>query len=157
MCEYYHIKCSPLTIAKAYENILANNVYVFEDTRPFLEWAKQHAKLGIISNGVARIQRSKLEKADLLKHFDCLSLSEETGFQKPSPEIFEIVLQQLGYLPAQVLMIGDSVESDLLGARNANIDFCWLNRRKQTFNQEYPKPTFQAYDLLELQKQLENK
>jgi FMN phosphatase YigB (HAD superfamily) len=46
---------------------------------------------------------------------------------KPDPLIFEPALQKIGVAAADVLYVGDSVTSDMAAARNAGMDFCWLN------------------------------
>jgi len=55
-------------------------------------------------------------------------ISEDVGVVKPAPAIFEIALRQLGCASAQAVMVGNSWETDILGARQAGLSAVWLNR-----------------------------
>ncbi|MDD8012988.1 MAG: HAD-IA family hydrolase, partial [Acidobacteriota bacterium] len=59
--------------------------------------------------------------------FRSIVISEEVGIAKPDPCIFRPALEKLGVKAGDVLYAGDSVTSDMAAARNAGIDFCWLN------------------------------
>jgi FMN phosphatase YigB (HAD superfamily) len=54
-------------------------------------------------------------------------ISEEVGIAKPDPRIFAPALRAVGVEAGDVLYVGDSVTSDMAAARNAGMDFCWLN------------------------------
>jgi 5'-nucleotidase len=89
-------------------------------------------KLGIITNGYAALQEIRLKKMGLQEHFEILIISEEVGFAKPHKAIFEHALQKMGQpCPSSVLMVGDTIDSDILGGLNAGFDTCWLNHHKQ--------------------------
>lgn len=84
-------------------------------------------KLGLITNGFTRLQRLRLARTGLAEVFDCVAISEELGVAKPHRAIFDHTLEQLGVVDrARVLMVGDRLETDILGARNAGLQSCWL-------------------------------
>ena len=83
--------------------------------------------LGLITNGIASVQRGRLSESPITPHFSCIVISEEAGAAKPDPRIFVPAYDALAVSAAEVLFIGDSVTSDMLAARNAGIDFCWFN------------------------------
>jgi putative hydrolase of the HAD superfamily len=85
-------------------------------------------KIGIVTNNLLEEQRAKLEVCGLTSYVDELVTSEECGYTKPAPEIFYIALQRLDCLANEVVMVGDSWEVDVVGARNAGIRPIWFNR-----------------------------
>jgi len=85
-------------------------------------------KLGLVTNGVSHTQRARLKNFDIAKYFQAIVISGEFGNPKPSPAMFSEALRVLGYTEkANVIMVGDSLTSDMRGAANFGIDSCWYN------------------------------
>ena len=82
--------------------------------------------LTVVTNGFVEVQYEKFEKSGLQDCFAHIVLSEEVGCQKPNPRIFEEALRRNGLAAAEVIMIGDSWNSDIQGAINAGIDQIWV-------------------------------
>ncbi|MBQ5970447.1 MAG: YjjG family noncanonical pyrimidine nucleotidase [Clostridia bacterium] len=82
----------------------------------------------IVTNGVSATQKSRLENSGLKPYFDEMFVSEDLGAQKPLPAFFDAVLSRI---PEQdrrrVLVIGDTLGSDIQGAVNAGLDCVWYN------------------------------
>jgi len=110
----------------------------------------KHAKLGIITNGFARMQQIRLQHTGLQHMFDWLVISEHVGVAKPKVRIFDHTLALMGNPPkSEILMVGDNGASDVIGGMNAGIDTCWL----QHPGEELPdgaKPTYHVTDLTQL-------
>jgi putative hydrolase of the HAD superfamily len=87
---------------------------------------KSGHKLGLLTNGAPDLQREKLAASGLGLHFDAVAVSGEHGIGKPRPEIFQILLEQLGVEAREAVMIGNSLERDIAGARNAGIVPIWI-------------------------------
>ncbi|WP_161998238.1 YjjG family noncanonical pyrimidine nucleotidase [Silvanigrella paludirubra] len=86
-------------------------------------------KIGIITNGFTDTQKNRFEKSELFPFFDSITISQETGFRKPQPEIFEIALKKhLNIKKEEVLMIGDNLHADILGANEFGMDTCWFHK-----------------------------
>jgi 2-haloacid dehalogenase len=83
--------------------------------------------LALITNGIAAVQRRRFAASPLTAYFRAVVISEEAGVAKPDPRIFAPALRKLGLEAGDVLYVGDSVTSDMAAARNAGMDFCWLN------------------------------
>ena len=83
--------------------------------------------LALVTNGIAFVQRRRFGASPITRHFRSVVISEEVGIAKPDPRIFEPALRELGVAAADVLFVGDSVTSDMAAARNAGMDFVWLN------------------------------
>ncbi len=84
--------------------------------------------LALITNGLSQVQHARLANSGLGRYFEALVISEEEGVAKPDPGIFDVVFARMG-MPArdEVLMIGDSLTSDIRGANRYGIDACWYN------------------------------
>ena len=86
--------------------------------------------LTIVTNGFIEVQYEKFDKSGLKDCFSHIVLSEEVGCQKPNPRIFEEALRMNGLQAEDVVMIGDSWNSDIQGAINAGIDQIWIRKSK---------------------------
>ena len=86
--------------------------------------------LSLITNGLGDVQRNRLKASPLERYFgERVFISGEMGCRKPEKVYFEKVLDALGCRKksGQVLVIGDSLSSDIRGAFNAQLDSAWLN------------------------------
>lgn len=84
-------------------------------------------RLGVISNAYPDVQYNKLRGIGLLGYFDAVVLSEECGIRKPDEGIFHRTAEALGCMPASCLYVGDSFETDIIGAKKAGMRACWFN------------------------------
>lgn len=83
-------------------------------------------RMAIVTNGLADVQRPRFERSPIVDLFATLTISDELGIAKPDPRILDIALEALGSPPKEeVLMIGDSLTSDIQGGVNAGVDTCW--------------------------------
>ena len=87
-------------------------------------------RLYLASNGAAAVQRMRLKSAGILPYFQNIFISEEMGADKPSLEFFRLCFSAIpGFDPAEAVMVGDSLTSDIRGGRNAGIRTCWFNAK----------------------------
>ena len=100
--------------------------------RELLEALRGRVKVGIVTNNLLEEQRVKLEVCGLSSFIDELITSEEYGCRKPDAEIFKIALDRLQCSKEEAVMVGDSWETDIIGARNAGIRPIWFNRAGAT-------------------------
>lgn len=98
--------------------------------REILESLSKNYPLYIITNGFMEVQRKKLEYAGLSSYFKDVIISEEVGYKKPEKEIFELSLNRAGLRNSQAIMIGDSLELDVMGALGAGWEAVWFNPHK---------------------------
>ncbi len=102
--------------------------HVFEDVLPTLDaLAAGGINLGIISNWDERL-RPLLAQLGLAKYFEVIIISNEIGFTKPSPVIFEHAAKKLGLAPEFILHVGDSLESDVAGAKSGGFKSLLIDR-----------------------------
>ncbi|MEF9976478.1 MAG: YjjG family noncanonical pyrimidine nucleotidase [Oscillospiraceae bacterium] len=108
------------------------------------------ATIAIVSNGVDKVQRERLKLAGLDVFVDDIFTSEAVGATKPSRKIFDAALNSLGVTNREkVLVIGDSLSSDIKGGANAGLDTCWCNF-KDIQNDTQIKPTHTVHGYEEL-------
>lgn len=87
-----------------------------------------HCTLAIVTNGVALAQRRRFAASPLADVIPHLFISEETGYQKPQREYFDVVCAALGIADrSQAVVVGDNLHSDILGGINAGMDTVWYN------------------------------
>lgn len=129
---------------------LSEKAVFMEGGQVLLEEQCSNYQLGIITNGLKQVQRPKLVKSGLVDYFKIIIVSDEIGMAKPQPAIFEHAFEKMNF-PAKekVLMIGDSLHSDIQGGINYGIDTCWYNF-KQKENTSLIKPTYEITHLKEL-------
>jgi 2-haloacid dehalogenase len=85
-------------------------------------------RLGVVTNGIDRVQRARLRAARLERFFQVVVTSEGCGFAKPDPRILGVALDALGLAPAQAIYVGDDVGTDGGAAARAGVPFCWMDR-----------------------------
>ena len=92
-----------------------------------LEYLENKYSMHIITNGFKEVQKKKLEKSTIAKYFKTITISEEVGYKKPSPIIFNYALKKANAINSNSLMIGDSYQADILGAINVGINAILFN------------------------------
>ena len=85
-------------------------------------------RMHMTSNGFHEVQYKKLEACGLRDYFDTIILSEDAGVNKPSPDYFAHALKMSGAHRDSTLMIGDNLQTDIMGALHAGIDALLFNR-----------------------------
>jgi len=99
-------------------------------------------RMHITSNGFHEVQYKKLAACGLRDFFDTIILSEDAGVNKPKPAFFDYALKVSGAQRQTTLMIGDNLQTDILGAMNAGIDAMLFNRWQVDVNENAQHPTF---------------
>jgi putative hydrolase of the HAD superfamily len=82
--------------------------------------------VALLTNGAPDLQREKIAASGLESFFRAIAVSGEHGIGKPRPEIFHRLLGELGVEPSEAVMVGNSLERDIAGARNAGIRSVWI-------------------------------
>ena len=81
-----------------------------------------------VTNGTIVAQSRKLTQSGLINIFDGVFISDKIGYEKPSVEFFDAVQKEIGeFSHDEVMIIGDSLTSDMRGGNNADILCCWYN------------------------------
>jgi len=109
-------------------------------------------RLAIITNGFAAVQKARIENSELRNTFEQIIISEEVGYNKPAKKIFDYTFAKLQITDKKkVLIVGDSLTSDIQGGIDYGIDTCWFNPNNKE-NHIGNEPTFEINRLRELLK-----
>ena len=101
------------------------DVELYPDVLPTLTKLRKKYSLGLLSNGNSYPTRCGLDDM-----FGFVVFSQDIGVDKPSPRFYRIAVEKAGCLKEELLHIGDSLENDVIGARNCGITSVWLNREQ---------------------------
>lgn len=109
--------------------ILTRSWQLFEDVLPCLEWLRAAGVLvAAVTNASGAHQRKKIADLGLARFFDHVAIAGELGVAKPDPAMFHSVCLGLGCDPAQAVHVGDKLDTDAIGARDAGLGAVWLDR-----------------------------
>ncbi len=133
----------PFKINEEYLSKLSDGGNLIEGAKELVEsLKKQGYDLYIVTNGIANTQRKRLTKSGILPCFTDVFVSETIGYQKPRKEYFDYVLSHIKEKDiGKVLLVGDSLTSDIKGAFDAGIACAWL-RHKPTADYSAYSPDF---------------
>jgi putative hydrolase of the HAD superfamily len=84
-------------------------------------------RLGIVTNGIPDVQRTKLDNSGLTERFDAIIVSGELGCGKPDPRIYAVALEAIGATADETIMVGDNFRRDVAGAQDAGIRGVWIS------------------------------
>ncbi|MEO8255360.1 MAG: YjjG family noncanonical pyrimidine nucleotidase [Flavobacterium sp.] len=121
-------------ISEEYIDLLTDNNHLFDGTFEILDYLSQKYKLHVITNGFTHVQVKKLTNSKLNPYFSTVTNSEMAGVKKPNPIIFEFALDLAKAKKQTSIMVGDSIEADVLGALDFGIDAIFFNETKQAVN-----------------------
>jgi YjjG family noncanonical pyrimidine nucleotidase len=111
----------------------------------------QRFRLLLATNGIAVVQRSRFSRSSIRQYFEDVVISDEIGVAKPQPEYMDVVFEKMGHpTKSEVLMIGDSLSSDIAGGADYGIDTCWFNPGNHPID-GFPSPTYTIAELAEIE------
>lgn len=99
-----------------------------------LESLSKKYTLAVISNAMSDVPRRAMKRSGLEKHLKAVVISRDLGIRKPDPEIFRFTLNNLGIESCRAVHVGDSLEDDVQGAKNAGMRAIWIERARQEIN-----------------------
>ncbi|WP_281542438.1 YjjG family noncanonical pyrimidine nucleotidase [Maribacter aestuarii] len=126
------------SLSEEYIYHLSSHNNLFPNTIEVLEYLKLNYRLHIITNGFQEIQDKKLKNSGIYSFFDEVINSEMAGVKKPNPIIFELALEKANVAPKKSIMIGDSLEADILGAMGVGLHAIHFNAHNEPEHQHCP-------------------
>lgn len=131
-------------MVKAHMDELASAVLFPRENESALQALKDaRYRMAIVSNfDYSPTAYSLIEKFGLMRFFEKVIISEEVGWRKPSPVIFDDALRTMKAAPGESLFTGDNFSADVVGSKNAGMDSVWLNRRNESEEGLDPEPDY---------------
>ena len=120
-------------LGKRYIDISPAKTALMPGTHEILDYLEPKYPLHIITNGFQEIQHIKMKNTGIDKYFTKVITSERVGKRKPEPRIFEYALKSIDCKPENAIMIGDDLDTDVLGAINSGIHAIWYNHKEKPF------------------------
>lgn len=122
---------------------------LFAGARELLDGLNGRVRMGMVTNGIGTTQWGRINRLDLARYFDVVAISGELGISKPDSRIFDYTLDAMEVGDrSTVVMVGDSLASDIAGASNAGIDSIWVNPVGQPTNGTAPTLTVESLEEL---------
>lgn len=104
----------------------------------------------IVTNGIAKVQHGRMDGSAIKPYISGMVISEEVGKAKPDPAMLEMGMEMAHVTDKRrALMLGDSLSSDIMAAKNAQVDACWYNP-KGTKNEKNIPVRYEIADLDEV-------
>ena len=119
----------PLAVNDEFIRTMSVNGVLMDGALDFVKKVREgipYARIYIASNGATVNAKGRIASTGLDRYIDGIFISEDMGVTKPAAEFFDICLERIGEPRASCIMIGDSLSSDMLGAKNASLDSVWF-------------------------------
>ena len=117
-------------IGDTYHELRDTLIRPFDEAIDTVEWLRSSGcRLALLTNGSARMQRSKIERFGLAAHFDAILIEGEVGFGKPDPRVYKRALDVLAVAPGDTWMVGDNLEWDVAEPQRQGIYGIWIDIR----------------------------
>ena len=133
-------------LGAAYAENLGRHADLLPGALDFIQAVHGRMKIALVSNGISRIQRSRLSLCPFTPLLDAMVISEEIGVSKPDPRMVEIALEALGCTDKrEAVLLGDSLSADIPAANAAGVDSIFLSLK----GKKSDLPTYTVFSLEE--------
>jgi putative hydrolase of the HAD superfamily len=147
VCEEFNVPPRDFIIEKLVglwnKNKLLSRVY--EDTIPALTDLKSDYKIVLVAN-IDKFSKDVIDRFKLSEYFDMILLSCDTGLLKSDGKFFDMIIEKFDVNVEDLLMVGDSIESDMLPAKTANVKAILIDRQNK---REYDSKIVSLAELIE--------
>lgn len=133
-----------------YRSLLDQSAILMDGALELCQYLYGTYSLYVVTNGTSSTQYKRLASSGLDRFMKGIFVSEDAGSQKPQKEYFDYCFAHMESPdPAKMLLVGDSLHSDILGGNQAGIDTCWFNPAGAALTGEI-RPVFEIRRLLDL-------
>ena len=150
---HYNINADSKKFIKQYSIFDSQRAFLFYDVNDCINSISKEIIIALSTNASGDKRRKKLKCSPISKRVNRLFSAEEIGYSKPSKEHILYIMSFYNMNPSQTLMVGDTLQTDILGGKNAGVDTCWICRR-EVASDEAIVPTYTIQSLSHLNKYL---
>jgi len=148
----YNIELGILDFSNKYLKKLSENSMLLDDALQTISKLYPDFKMLLVTNGLSDVQRPRFDNSKIKDCFEDIIISDEVGVAKPSTAFFDIAFKTMDKPDKNdVMIIGDSLSSDMAGGINYGIDTCWYNSQNDK-NEHNINVTYEIHDLHEILK-----
>lgn len=140
----------PAAMNETYLSLLVKHSSLWRGAKELLTQLQPDYKMVVITNGLKEVQRPRLALTKIDHFFEEIVVSDEIGVAKPQAAFFDYAFEKIQHPPKdKVLVIGDSLHSDMKGGANYGVDTCWFNPMGKD-NLTNIEPNYEIKNLREL-------
>jgi len=130
-------------ISLDYLQHVADSTRFIPGAKEVVQTLSRDYRIGIVTNGFKQIKYRQLAGSGFAEHLEAILISEEVGAAKPHADFFDAAFAKIGQPPKDsVLIIGDSLSSDIGGGQAYGIDTCWYNPKQLALPDQTYTPTY---------------
>lgn len=150
MSKYFELDIEKEIFNDLFVEFLYDEVETVDEVEDLLSYLSNKYQIYAASNGIYDMQINRLKKSNLDKYFKDIFVSDKMGYEKPDKRFFEKIMNITKYSNKNLIMIGDSIKSDIIGAKNSGIKSIYFNKgNKKISDKDF---TYQVKKLSEIKK-----
>lgn len=150
MGKYFNIDIEKGLFNDLFVKFLYDEIEMVDGIEDLLLYLSDKYKIFTASNGIYKMQENRLKKSNLDKYFDKIFVSDKIGYEKPDKKFFQKIMDLTKFSNDDLIMIGDSIKSDIIGAKNSKIKSIYFNKEDKKISDK--NFTYQVKNLSEIKK-----
>ena len=150
MGKYFNLDIEKGLFNDLFVKFLYYEIEMVDGIEDLLLYLSDKYKIFTASNGIYKMQENRLKKSNLDKYFDKIFVSDKIGFEKPDKKFFQKIMDLTKLSNDDLIMIGDSIKSDIIGAKNSKIKSIYFNKEDKKISDK--NFTYQVKNLSEIKK-----
>lgn len=150
MDKYFNLDIEKGLFNDLFVKFLYDEIEMVDGIEDLLLYLSDKYKIFTASNGIYKMQENRLKKSNLDKYFDKIFVSDKIGFEKPDKKFFQKIMDLTKFSNDDLIMIGDSIKSDIIGAKNSKIKSIYFNKDGKKISDK--NFTYQVKNLSEIKK-----
>lgn len=150
MGKYFNLDIEKGLFNDLFVKFLYDEIEMVDGIEDLLLYLSEKYKIFAASNGIYKMQENRLKKSNLDKYFDEIFVSEKIGYEKPDKKFFKKIMDITKFSNDDLIMIGDSIKSDIIGSKNSKIKSIYFNKEDKKITDK--NFTYQVKSLSEIKK-----
>ncbi|WP_058990513.1 YjjG family noncanonical pyrimidine nucleotidase [Anaerococcus rubeinfantis] len=148
MSKYFKLDIEKKIFNDLFVEFLYDEVEMVDGIEDLLYYLSNKYQIYAASNGLYDMQLNRIKKSNLYKYFTDIFVSDKIGYEKPDKRFFKKIMDITKYSNDDLIMIGDSIKSDIIGAKNSKIKSIYFNKENKKISDK--SFTYQVKNLSEI-------